>query len=234
MTQPELAIRAILPPTGDSIGTCFAVKKDLFLTAAHVVEGLEEALISDSHQPVVDVVGLNTTATKLAKVVWRSEKYDIAAVKIDGKFTQAANFFSFGAEVSLGENVTCCGYPLPTRAGSSTLVERIRLRAFQGNIVSTAYEPLSWWKNIVHPIIELSFPILDGQSGGPILNTKGQVIGICTGLAEQFSIIPTRNTTTAEDGRVHETAHGWFLGVAINLPEVLPLDEGLRKMMESS
>jgi len=122
------------------------------LTNAHVVLGVQNATIkfSDSRQVAASVVG-------------RDENLDVAILKISG-----ANYpyveFGDSSSVQQGDDVFTLGFPFGLEGEVS----------FKEGTVSRRLV------NEGASYIEISAEIHGGNSGGPLVNIRGQVIGINT------------------------------------------------------
>ena len=152
------SIAQIITPSGAGTGFVYDAS-GLVVTNAHVV--------GDSRQVTVVVGG-----TKFrGRVLNRNESADLAAVKVsaDGDFT-AASLGSAG-RVALGEDVMALGFPLSSQLGDDLTVTRgivSARRQFGG------YE-----------FFQTDAALNPGNSGGPLLNRDGDVIGVITfGIAD--------------------------------------------------
>lgn len=144
----------------DWSGSGFALKDNLIVTNYHVVEGATHIYIK----------GINGDFSKeyAATVVDIDKENDLAIVQIDDE-----NFTGFGtipysiqpdiAEV--GEDVFVLGYPMTTIMG-----EEIKLTTGVINSYSGYKGDNSTY--------QISAPIQPGNSGGPLFNKEGEVIGI--------------------------------------------------------
>lgn len=143
-----------------SSGTGFALSTNgLVVTNHHVIEGANE----------ITVRGVNGNFTKAykAKVVLIDKNNDLAIIKIEDGFSGIGKIpFSIKSTNSdVGENVFVLGYPLRAKMG-----EEIKLTngiissktGFQGDITS----------------YQVSVPIQPGNSGGPLFDKAGNLIGI--------------------------------------------------------
>lgn len=140
-------------------GTGFALKDNYIVTNNHVVEGAK----------TISVQGVNGDFThKYNAEVVATDKYnDLAIIKVGGVTISSANIpYALKSETSeVGEEVFVLGYPL-----TSTMGEEIKLTTgvissktgFQGDV----------------SIYQISAPIQPGNSGGPLFDSKGNVIGI--------------------------------------------------------
>ena len=140
-------------PEQQGMGSGFIISSDgEILTNAHVVKGADEV-----------TVRLNDQREFKAKVVGMDERTDVALIKIETKglpVVQLGN--SDGLEV--GEWVLAIGAPFG-----------LDYSATQGIISATGRELPN--ESFV-PFIQTDAAVNPGNSGGPLFNTQGQVIGI--------------------------------------------------------
>ncbi|MFD1185217.1 S1C family serine protease [Pontibacter rugosus] len=150
------APKPVPPKPAAFAGTGFAISADGYLvTSSHVVEGADSIMIENK-------AGLKYKATE----VYRDEIHDLSILKV----TDPA-FQSFGrlpytfktAESDLGEKVFTLGYPREDIVfGEGSLSSTT---GFEND--STAYQ--------------VSIPLNPGNSGGPLLDDKGNLIGVISG-----------------------------------------------------
>lgn len=141
-------------------GTGFALKNGYIVTNHHVVEGAKSIV-------VLGVNG-NTSTEYKAKVVGVDKNNDLALIKIDDyRFAGFKNIpYAIPNTIrEVGSDVFVLGYPLTTYMG-----EEIKLT--NGIISSrTGYQgDVSTY--------QISAPVQPGNSGGPLFDNKGNVIGI--------------------------------------------------------
>jgi S1-C subfamily serine protease len=132
-------------------GTGFIITDEGYVvTNAHVLSGGSEVYILDYEQ--------NEYLTKL---IGYNINLDIALLKIEGYYTPLV--LGNSDEVQVGEKVIAIGNPLGLQfsvsEGIVSAVDRIGMNEISGYIQTDA---------ALNP----------GNSGGPLINTKGQVIGI--------------------------------------------------------
>jgi len=139
--------------TVESTGTGFFVSGNgLIVTCAHVIEGAStiKVKISDTEYD--------------AQVLNKNNDTDLAILKIDyknPKYFRIANF----AATSLGDKVYVLGFPLSDLLGSDIRLTDGIVSAKSGINSDQTY-------------FQLSAPIQPGNSGGPILNSNMEVIGV--------------------------------------------------------
>lgn len=151
------AIEETLPK--EWTGTGFALKNNYIVTNNHVVDGAK----------TINVQGVNGDFNHKyrAEVVSTDKVNDLAIIKVYGTNISSVNI-PYAVKVGtaeVGEEVFVLGYPL-----TSTMGEEIKLTTgvissktgFQGDV----------------SIYQISAPIQPGNSGGPLFDSKGNVIGI--------------------------------------------------------
>lgn len=145
--------RGMRQPEQQGLGSGFIISSNgEILTNAHVVKGADEV-----------TVRLNDQREYKAKVLGLDERTDVALIKIEAKglpVVQLGN--SDGLEV--GEWVLAIGAPFG-----------LDYSATQGIISATGRELPN--ESFV-PFIQTDAAVNPGNSGGPLFNTQGQVIGI--------------------------------------------------------
>ena len=122
------------------------------LTNAHVVSGVSNAEIK-----------LSDTRSFTASVLGRDEQVDLAILKIEGvNFT----FVKFGDSdaIEQGDEVFTLGYPFGLEGDVSFKEGTISRRLVEGGF----------------SYLETSAEIHPGNSGGPLVNIYGEVVGINT------------------------------------------------------
>jgi serine protease Do len=153
--DPQQQRRGPLRPFG--LGSGFIVSQDGFIvTNAHVVENAEDITVrlSDKREFKAKVVGADTRS-------------DIAVIKIDATQLPVVRIGDTG-KLRVGEWVIAIGSPF----GFSNTVTA-------GIVSAKSRENLSQDPNLdAIPFIQTDVAVNPGNSGGPLLNMKGEVIGI--------------------------------------------------------
>jgi serine protease Do len=147
--------RAPLRPFG--LGSGFIVTPDGFIvTNAHVVENADEI-----------TVRLNDKREFKARVIGADTRSDVAVVKIDATSLPIVRIGDM-SKVRVGEWVVAIGSPF----GFSNTVTA-------GIVSAKGRENLSGDPNLdAVPFIQTDVAVNPGNSGGPLLNMRGEVIGI--------------------------------------------------------
>jgi serine protease Do len=136
-----------------SLGSGFIISTDGYiLTNAHVVQAADEITVK-----------LNDKREFKAKVIGYDRRTDIALIKIDGGALPAVKFGNPN-ELKVGEWVVAIGSPF----GFENTVT--------AGIVSAKGRSLPQ-ENYV-PFIQTDVAVNPGNSGGPLFNLKGEVVGI--------------------------------------------------------
>jgi S1-C subfamily serine protease len=148
--KPNLG-EALQGPSGGS-GTGFLISADgLVVTNHHVIDG---ATTIEVHRG---------TVIYPASVVARDAANDVAILKTDMK-GRPLSLASARASMR-GDEVLTLGYPLPDAQGELQKATFGRINATSGYQDDARY-------------LQIDVPIQPGNSGGPLLNRRGEVIGI--------------------------------------------------------
>ncbi|MFG1433315.1 serine protease [Xanthobacter sp. V2C-8] len=149
------------PKVGTSFGSGFFVRYDgTGLTNAHVVEGCRSAVIEGYGE---------------ARIMARDKTNDLALLQPIGGLRTGAAQFSKRA-VKLGEFIYVLGFPLSTFVANGL--------NFTGGSVSS----LSGIDGDSRQM-QMSAPIQPGNSGGPVVNTSAQLVGITVSHLNEFAAL---------------------------------------------
>jgi len=135
------------------LGSGFIVSADgTILTNAHVVDGAEEVIVklTDKREFKAKVLGLDTAS-------------DVAVLKIDAKDLPAVKIGT-AADTRVGEWVLAIGSPFGFESSASAGI----VSAFSRSLPDGSYVPF----------IQTDVAVNPGNSGGPLFNMAGEVIGI--------------------------------------------------------
>ena len=177
---------------GEATGTGVVVTSDgEILTNAHVVEGATEVRVrfAGDTEPVV------------AEVLAADAGNDLALLKVNATSLTAATFAKPGS-VRVGDQVVAIGYALALDGGPSVTT----------GIVSAMKRTIFTESGALNSLIQTDAAISSGNSGGPLANMRGEVVGINTAVAR---------------GDTNSSANN--IGFAISVDEVLAVLEQLRE-----
>lgn len=156
-----------------------AAGSGFFLTADGYIL-TNKHVVSDTDATYV----VNTDKEQLpAKVVYRDPDQDLALIKVAGKNYPTMSLSA--SRVTVGEPVLALGYPL---GYSTDRVSKGSVIALNRKIVTQ--EP----DETLTGLIQSDARLLPGDSGGPLLDNEGRVIGINVAIAEGTEVsfsIPT-------------------------------------------
>ena len=178
--------------SGRSTGTGVVITSDgEILTNAHVVDGASEVnvLFADSIDPLPAVV------------LARDPGNDLALLKVDKSGLRPA-VFADPSTIDVGDEVVAVGFALALDGGPT--VTR--------GIVSALNRTIANEDGALDGLIQTDAAISSGNSGGPLLNSRGEIIGINTAVF-------TSSMGTAANN----------VGFAISVGEALPVIEALRE-----
>lgn len=142
-------------------GSGFIVSEDGYVvTNQHVI----------TDNPTSIAVSLSDDSEYEAKVIWQDSTLDMAVLKIDAQGLQPVTLGD-SADVKVGELVVAIGNPLGLDFS----------RTVTAGIVSAVDRSLVVDQNLVaEDLIQTDAAINSGNSGGPLVNGEGKVIGINT------------------------------------------------------
>jgi len=161
----EAAARTLdgIPSTGSatakprlSAGTGFYVSKSGdILTNAHVVEGCTSIAIK----------GHGDAKPRPARVRATDTKRDLALIIGETPLSQPPVVLAWRREARLGEQIAIFGFPYLGALSSSGTFTRGDVTALAGIADNKAH-------------FQLSAPVQQGNSGGPVVDERGQVVGV--------------------------------------------------------
>ena len=176
---------------GRSTGTGVVITSDGdILTNDHVVDGADQ----------VSVLFAGDTEPSLATVLAVDVGNDLALLHVD-KTGLTPAVFADPSSIDIGDEVVAVGFALDLDGGPT--VTRGIVSALNRTIVSG--------DGALDGLIQTDTAISSGNSGGPLVNTRGQVIGINTAVFQSSSEVAANN-----------------VGFSISVAEALPVIEELR------
>jgi S1-C subfamily serine protease len=155
------ALLALVPSisgaqAADASGSGVAIgSRGEILTNSHVVDNCAKITVQPS-----------SSSSQTAVLVARDQKNDLAIVRIDTAPGSVAAFRD-GAPIRAGDTVVALGYPLSGLLASSANLSVGNISALAGLGDDNRY-------------FQISAPIQPGNSGGPLLDASGHLVGIVT------------------------------------------------------
>ncbi|HEX2585493.1 MAG TPA: DegQ family serine endoprotease [Steroidobacteraceae bacterium] len=182
----------------EALGSGFIISTDgKILTNAHVVDGADTVTVTMSDKTEYE-----------AKVLGKDKQTDVAVLKIDAKNLRAVKFGN-SDQLSVGEWVLAIGSPYGLDySATQGIVSALGRRLPNENYV---------------PFIQTDAAVNPGNSGGPLFNTRGEVVGINSQIYTRtggyqglsFAIpINTVQTVAVQLEKSGRVSRGW-LGVQI-------------------
>jgi len=136
-------------------GSGFLITSDgLIITNNHVISDAKEI-----------IVYLNDGTSYLGFLINRDIVHDLAVISITGNYFPYLNFGDVG-RMNIGQSVVALGYPLDFQNINVT-----------SGVISSSFE-YDQFRNITW--VQTDCALNPGNSGGPLLNLQGQVVGIVT------------------------------------------------------
>ena len=178
-TRKTIVSRPNLPPVynpkitrkkeGFNSGTGFFVNKNgYFITSFHVIEDAEEVLVID-----------NQGEEHIAKYITRDPTNDIALLKAELESIPVS--VAPYANLSKGDEVFTLGYPLIQIQGQEQKATFGRVNALSGIQDDIRF-------------LQIDVPVQPGNSGGPLINRSGRVVGITNATLNQINTLRESGT----------------------------------------
>lgn len=182
------------PAPGTSYtGSGFAVDSRHILTNAHVIEGMSR----------VDIANEQISAP--AEIVFVDPRNDIALLRVTAQPLPTAAGFRASFDIHLGEDVVVMGFPLQGLLGTGPQATTGNISALCGIGNDTS-------------VMQFTAPIAGGNSGGPILDQAGHVVGLVYSSLNKDIVRNAENVNFGVKGVVVRS----FLGTAGVEPRLLP------------
>ncbi len=202
----ETRSRSLYGPTsGQAAGTGIIVSKDGYvMTNNHVIEGATSVSVVDSTGELYDNV----------KIIGRDPLNDIAFLKVSSNKDFTPAVLGNSATLRTGQQVVAIGNAL----GQYSHTVTSGIISGTGRPV-TASSTASGNTESLTDLIQTDASINHGNSGGPLVNMAGQIIGINTAIAEDANgigfAIPVNSTKgilagVLETGKINRA----YLGVS--------------------
>ncbi|MDX1656113.1 MAG: DegQ family serine endoprotease, partial [Candidatus Competibacteraceae bacterium] len=140
-------------PRGHSLGSGFIISQDGYiLTNAHVVNNADDIVVrfADQREMTAELIGLD-------------ERTDVALLKVEGEDLPTVTLGN-PEQLEVGEWVLAIGSPFGLEMTATAGI----VSALGRNLPSDTYVPF----------IQTDVAVNPGNSGGPLFNTQGQVVGI--------------------------------------------------------
>ncbi len=186
-------------PAMHGVGSGFIIdSKGLIVTNNHVVDGATNVKVT-----------LQDGRTFDAKVIGTDPLTDVAVIKVDTTEPLPAVTFGSSKDIRVGDDVMAVGNPFGLGGTVTTGIISAKARDIGGN----AYDDY----------LQTDAAINKGNSGGPLFNDQGQVVGMNTAILSPTGgsvgigfAVPSDLVQKIVDQLEHggKVAHGW-LGVQI-------------------
>ena len=136
------------------------------LTNAHVVEACQTITVK-----------LASGNSETGALIARDERNDLAVVRITGTSNLPASVASFreGAPLRAGDAIVALGYPLSGVLATDANVSVGNVSALAGLADNSRY-------------LQISAPVQPGNSGGPLLDASGHLVGVVTAKLDALRI----------------------------------------------
>ena len=162
--KPELPIyepEKVRKEKGFSTGTGFFISNDgHMITNYHVIKNANSINVAIGEKEIE------------AKIITQDKINDIAIIKVEIPNTESIPIIR-SSDSSVGEEVFTLGYPLVDVQGKE-------LKATFGRI-----NAMSGLQDDIR-VMQVDVPIQPGNSGGPLINSKGEVVGIVTATMDSI------------------------------------------------
>ena len=144
--------------SGTVSGTAWLTDKGYLVTAAHVIAGATRIVLAQDGQ-----------RAGTAEVVASDPANDVAVLKPHFTVAVHAALAITRQPAALGAHVFTLGYPAPDAMGLTLKMTSGEVSALAGNSHDRSDDPR---------LLQISVPIQSGNSGGPLIDDGGRVVGV--------------------------------------------------------
>lgn len=152
-----------------STGTSFVYKTDAkyayLLTNQHVVKDMQKIKLINTDKEEIE-----------AKVLGGDTYLDLAVLRIEKKYAKLISNIGKSANSKIGDTVFTVGTPMGNDYAGSVTAGIISGKDRMVSVSTSNYNSNDWVMNV----IQIDASLNPGNSGGPLLNVNGEVIGICS------------------------------------------------------
>src|SRR5262249_1259814 len=159
-----LAIASFAPSVAAQVssGTAFAVAPGLLITNQHIIVGCSS----------VEVIAMDGRRT--GAIMDADDQIDLALLRVSGIKGETARLRS-PPNVPLGDSAMVFGFPLTGSLSSS------------GNFTSGIVSALRGLRDAAG-VLQITAPVQPGNSGGPLMDASGLVIGVVQAKLMRFAL----------------------------------------------
>ena len=228
--EQELSLQELYAACADSIVgiTAYPEDQDGYYWGTGVIADASGLIVTNAHVIVGGTecyVVLISGESYEAKLVGFDEEKDLAVIKVDGHGLPAAQFGDSDA-LTVGDTVYAIGNPLG-----------VNLRGTLTDGIVSAINRDVYVDGVTMTLIQTNAALNNGNSGGPLINMYGQVIGINTmkmGSSTTTSVeglgcaIPIASAAyMINDLIAYGEIHGEVvIGISVNIAPVVAADGG--------
>ena len=144
-------------------GSGFSVGNGLFVSNAHVIEGCKSVTLGHSHWGVFK-----------GDVVAQDKSNDLAAIRVE-KWSGSSLSWNRDRDIRAGIRVATYGYPYGGAIASAGSLSTGDVNALTG-------------MNDDSRFLQISAPVQPGNSGGPLVNIRGELVGMVTSKLNAIKI----------------------------------------------
>lgn len=168
-----------------------AQKELLYNTFAKVYSSIQSILLENFQKTIYVIYSSDTsgnqppTKTAIGRLIAKGSPMpgkDVAVLKIENRQPLPALRLSENILPRIGDRVFVYGYPEPVTRNEYLSVESLLEPSLTTGIVSGLRKTTNGWN-----VVQMDADINRGNSGGPVCNEKGEVIGIATFGSIEYS-----------------------------------------------
>ena len=190
--EPDTSSTGIAQPRPQSSGTGFFITEDGYLITNEHVAG------SEAQVRLVTREGLIS-----AKVVKVDAANDLALLKAEGKF--AALAVAASRTMKLGSTVATVGFPNIGMQGFAPKFERRKIGSLSGPQDDAR-------------CFQISVPVQPGNSGGALVDERGNVVGVLSAMLSMKAALATSGTFSQNVS--YAVKSSFLLGFLKSVPEI--------------